>query len=152
LGYSQWDISLPSRDNSAPTHGAFALLKPPSELTWPGAACCKRIREGLLEVGCRGSLAFAAAAADGVACCARCCGRAHSRCVVAFGVFPTGYFAHLRRFGMRSCAWMCFGVFPMGYFLALGSLQRDPGWSWAGPHCPCRAPPSWRCGIRRARA
>ena len=34
LGYFQWGISLPcSRDNIAPTHGAFALLKPPSGLT-----------------------------------------------------------------------------------------------------------------------
>jgi hypothetical protein len=102
----------------------------------------------------------------GSRCCScrrwRCCGWTHSRCVVAFGVFPTGYFAHLRRFGIRSCAWMCFGVFSMGYFLALGGLQREPGWSWAGPHCPCRAPPTmaelalrhaprtgpgiWRCG------
>jgi hypothetical protein len=107
-----------------------------------------------LEVGCWGSLALAAAAADGVVVRAHCGSWAHSRGVVAFGVFPPGYFAHLRRFGMRSCAGMCFGLFPMGYFLALGGLQRDPGRLVLGRAalCPCRAPPSWRCGIRRARA
>ena len=156
--YSQWGISLPSRDNSAPptAHGTFALLKPPSERTWHLTWCC------LLQVHQGGPVGSGVSGQLGSRCCgcrwrccAHCCSWARSRCVVGFGVFPTGYFAHLRRFGMRSCAWMCFGVFPMGYFLALGGLQLT-----AGPRLvlgraalyPCRAPPSWRCSTRCARA
>ena len=126
---------MPSRGNSAPptAHGTFALLKPPSERTWHLTWCC------LLQVHQGGPVGSGVSGQLGSRCCGcrwRCCGWARSRCVVGFGVFPTGYFAHLRRFGMRSCAWMCFGVFSMGYFFALGGLQRAPAGLGPGRTAP----------------
>ena len=75
--YSQWGISLPSRDNSAPptAHGTFALLKPPSERTWHLTWCC------LLQVHQGGPVGSGVSGQLG----SRCCG-----CRSADGVVVVG--------------------------------------------------------------
>ena len=135
----------PGTSNSAPTaHGAFALLKPPSERTWHLTWCCllQVHQGGPVGSGVSGQLGSrCAAAADGVVVPIVVAGPAVAVWwVLGYsrrGISPT--LGDSACAAVRGCV-LGYSQWGISLPLAAYSLQRDPGWSWAGPHYTPAAP------------